>query len=74
MQTGGIVDMLQKLLSKFKDELNELEKEEMKRKGAHDVVIQDLLRQIKTATTSKGEETATKAERDRSAWTRYRLS
>merc|ERR1719160_1697922 len=67
MQTGGIVDMLQKLLSKFKDELNELEKEEMKRKGAHDVVIQDLLRQIKTATTSKGEETATKAERDRTA-------
>merc|ERR1719482_1613617 len=36
MQTGGIVDMLKKLLSKFKDELNELEKEEMKRKGAHD--------------------------------------
>ena len=67
MQTGGIVDMLQKLLSKFKDELNELEKEEMKRKGAHDVVIQDLLRQIKTATTSKGEETATKAELDRTA-------
>merc|ERR1719487_690344 len=66
-QSGGVVDMLKKLLSKFKDELNSLEREEMKRKGAHDVVIQDLKRQIKTATTSKGEETATKAERDRTA-------
>jgi hypothetical protein len=66
-QSGGVVDMLKKLLSKFKDELNTLEKEEMMRKGAHDVVIQDLNRQIEAATTTKDLETATKAERDSTA-------
>jgi hypothetical protein len=66
-QSGGIVDMLKKLLGKFKDELNSLEREEMKRKGAQEVVIQDLKRQIAAATESKNYETATKAERDRTA-------
>jgi hypothetical protein len=66
-QSGGIVDMLKKLLSKFKDELNTLEREELKRKGAHDVVVQDLLRQIKAATETKNYETTTKAERDETA-------
>merc|ERR1719182_1253946 len=49
-QIGGIVDMLKKLLTKFKDELYTLEQEEMKRKGAQEVVIQDLKRQIEAAT------------------------
>merc|ERR1719487_3077127 len=66
-QSGGVVDMLKKLLGKFKDELHTLEREEMKRKGAQEVVIQDLNRQIEAATTSKDLETATKAERDRTA-------
>merc|ERR1719217_1926674 len=44
-----------------------LEQEEMKRKGAHEVVIQDLKRQIKAATDTKTYETTTKAERDRTA-------
>merc|ERR1719487_1362941 len=63
-QSGGVVDMLKKLLGKFKDELNTLEREEMKRKGAQEVVIQDLKRQIEAATESKNYETATKAARD----------
>merc|ERR1719487_336860 len=66
-QSGGVVDMLKKLLSKFKDELNSLEREEMKRKGAHDVVVQDLLRQIKVATEDRDLNAATKAERDATA-------
>merc|ERR1719183_544136 len=39
----------------------------MKRKGAHEVVIQDLKRQIEAATATKTYETTTKAERDRTA-------
>jgi hypothetical protein len=66
-QSGGVVDMLKKLLGKFKDELHTLEREEMKRKGAQEVVIQDLNRQIEAATTSKDHETATKAGRDATA-------
>merc|ERR1719379_1280416 len=66
-QSGGIVDMLKKLLSKFKEELNTLEREELKRKGAHDVVIQDLMRQTTAATETKNYELTTKAERDRTA-------
>merc|ERR1719487_2455723 len=66
-QSGGIVDMLKKLLSKFKDQLYTLEQEEMKRKGAQEVVIQDLKRQIEAATETKTYETTTKAERDRTA-------
>jgi hypothetical protein len=58
---------LKKLLTKFKDEVYTLEKEEMMRKGAHDVVIQDLKRQIKAATDTKTRETTTKAARDETA-------
>jgi hypothetical protein len=66
-QSGGIVDMLKKLLSKFKDQLMTLEREEMKRKGAQEVVIQDLKNRMNVATKNKNLEIATKAERDATA-------
>merc|ERR1719487_2020757 len=52
-QSGGIVDMLKKLLSKFKDQLMTLEREEMKRKGAQEVVIQDLKNRMNVATEKR---------------------
>merc|ERR1719321_1810011 len=58
---------MKELLSKFKDELGELEKEELLRKGAHDIVVQDLVGRIEAATQSRDRELATKSDRDRTA-------
>merc|ERR1719408_196014 len=41
-QSGGVVEMLGKLEDKFKDERNQLEKEEMKVKFAHETIVNDL--------------------------------
>lgn len=65
--SGGIVDMMKELLVKFKDELAEIEKEELLRKGAHDVQVGDLVGQIEYATEHRDRELATKSERDRTA-------
>jgi hypothetical protein len=65
--SGGIVDMLKKLLVKFKDELAEIEKKEIVRKGAHDVQVGDLVGQIEAATQYRDREQATKSDRDRTA-------
>merc|ERR1719313_217393 len=65
--SGGIVDMMKELLIKFKDELAEIEKKEIDRKGAHDVQVQDLVGQIEAATAARDREQATKSDRDRTA-------
>merc|ERR1719321_2460054 len=58
---------MKELLSKFKDELAEIEKEEIDRKGKHDIVVQDLINQIEAATSSRDRELPTKSDRDRTA-------
>jgi hypothetical protein len=66
-QSGGVVEMLQKLEDKFKDERNELEKAEMEAKHAHEMVVQDLDGQIKAATRELGRQASAKAQRDQDA-------
>jgi uncharacterized protein YoxC len=66
-QSGGVVEMLEKLEDKFKDERNELEKAEMEAKHAHEMVVQDLDGQIKAATRELGRQESSKAQRDQDA-------
>merc|ERR1719261_1890162 len=66
-QSGGVVEMLQKLEDKFKDERNELERAEMEAKHAHEMVVQDLDGQIKAATRELGRQASAKAARDEDA-------
>jgi len=47
-RSAGVVEMLEKLESKFVDELRNLEKEEMNRKGSHDLLQQSLSDQLET--------------------------
>merc|ERR1719456_1727302 len=66
-QSGGVVEMLGKLEDKFKDERNQLEKEEMKVKFAHESVVNDLQNSIIGATRERGRHAATKADREQAA-------
>merc|ERR1719446_1671915 len=52
-QSGGVVDMLEKLQDKFQDERNQLEKEEMNAKHAFEMSVQDLVSQIGEATQTR---------------------
>jgi chromosome segregation ATPase len=62
-QSGGIVAMLEKLLTKFEDELFALEKEEMNLQANFDMLAQKLTRSIKDAKTDISQKTAAKAQR-----------
>jgi cell division septum initiation protein DivIVA len=62
-QTGGIVEMLQKLLDKFVDERTALEKEEMNKKAAFDMVKQDLTGTIEQNTAARDEKAEEKAQK-----------
>jgi hypothetical protein len=66
-QTGGVLLLLKKLLAKFKQELHEMEQEELKRKAAHNQVILDLDHQIGVTTDSYNTQMAIKSERDQYA-------
>jgi hypothetical protein len=66
-QSGGVVEMLEKLEDKFKDERNDLERAEMEAKHAHEMVVQDLEGQIKAATRELGRQASAKAQRDQDA-------
>jgi len=66
-QSGGVVEMLEKLEDKFKDERNELEKAEMSAKHAHEMMVQDLTDQIEGATRERGRHASTKAEREQAS-------
>merc|ERR1719389_1589180 len=66
-QTGGVLLLLKKLLAKFKQELHEMEQEELKRKAAHNQVILDLDHQIAVTTDSYNTQAGIKSERDQYA-------
>jgi len=61
-QSGGIIEMLEKLLDKFIEERTTLEKEEMNSKHAYDMLMQDLNAQVGQATTDRGEKAEFKAQ------------
>jgi len=62
-QSGGIVDMLEKLQDQFRDERSTLEKEEMEKKHAYEMMMQDLTDEIERATAERSRKTKTKAQR-----------
>ena len=45
-QSGGVIEMLEKLKDKFQDEKNDLEKQEMESKHAYEMLAQDLQHEI----------------------------
>jgi hypothetical protein len=57
-QSGGVVEMLEKLLEEFRGEISKLEKEEMETKHAYDLLAHSLSDQIKV-----GEKEAAKKEK-----------
>jgi len=61
-QSGGVIEMLEKLLDKFIAERTALEKEEMNSKHAYDMLMQDLKAQIAQATSDRDEKAEFKAE------------
>merc|ERR1719327_1958801 len=62
-QSGGIIEMLEKLLDKFMDKRTTLEKEEMSSKSAFDVMVIDLKGQIKQAEQDLAEKKKLKADK-----------
>jgi len=61
--SGGVIEMLSKLLDKFIDERTTLEKEEMNAKHAYDMLMQDLKAEIDQAKTDRGESAEEKAKK-----------
>jgi len=61
-QSGGIIEMLEKLLDKFSDERNTLEKEEANAKHAFGMIRQDLTGQINSANDNIDAKKAERAE------------
>merc|ERR1719214_429161 len=61
-QSGGVVEMLEKLLDKFIEERTTLEKEEMNAKHAYDMLMQDLNAQVSQAQTDRDEKAEFKSE------------
>jgi prefoldin subunit 5 len=66
-QSGGVVEMLEKLLDKFRDERSTLEKDELGAKHAYEMVMQDLQDSTEAAEKVMGRATVTKAERETAA-------
>merc|ERR1719359_1864076 len=61
-QTGGILDMVDKLQDKFGEERTALENQEMNSKHQHDMRIQELTDQIESATREREEKIGLKAK------------
>eukprot|EP00933_Yihiella_yeosuensis_P050070 TRINITY_DN47837_c0_g1_i1.p1 TRINITY_DN47837_c0_g1~~TRINITY_DN47837_c0_g1_i1.p1 ORF type:complete len:685 (-),score=274.44 TRINITY_DN47837_c0_g1_i1:236-2290(-) len=59
-QSGGVIDMLEKLEEKFMDQRTEAEKDEAKAKHVFEMRIQNLKAQVKEAETSRDTKTATR--------------
>merc|ERR550519_2945869 len=66
-QSGGVIEMLEKLHNKFEDERYTLEKEEANSKHAHSMLQQDLAAQISTATDTMNSKKEEKANNQQSA-------
>jgi len=62
-QSGGIIQMLEKLLDKFVTERTTLEKEESDSKHAYEMLMQDLTNQIDTATADRDAKADRKAKK-----------
>merc|ERR1719261_2206022 len=62
-QSGGIIEMLEKLLDKFMDKRTTLEKEEMSSKSAYDVMVIDLKGQITQAEQDLAEKQKLRAQK-----------
>merc|ERR1719510_1872364 len=62
-QSGGVVEMLEKLLDKFIDERTAAEKAEMNSKHAFDMLMQDLTAQVEQATSDREDKAETKAKK-----------
>jgi len=62
-QSQGVVDMLEKLLDKFRDERTTLEKEETNSRHAFEMLMQDLNAQIENASAARDEKAETKAKK-----------
>jgi cell division septum initiation protein DivIVA len=62
-QSGGVIEMLEKLEDKFVDERSDLEKAETNSKHAFDMLIQDLSAQIENATQARTEKSATRGKK-----------
>merc|ERR1719313_1218818 len=60
-QSHGVIEMLEKLLDKFVAERTDLEKKEMNKKQAFEMLAQDLKAQIEQATADKTSKSSTKA-------------
>jgi hypothetical protein len=66
-QSGGVVDMLEKLKDKFSDERTTLEKEEMEKKHAYESMMQDLTDEVERATAENNRKKKTRAQRQEDA-------
>jgi len=63
-QSGGVIEMLEKLLTKFEDERATLEKEETNARHSFEMLAQDLDNQIATATDSRNAKAEAKANKE----------
>eukprot|EP00397_Hematodinium_sp_SG-2012_P020086 GEMP01020674.1.p1 GENE.GEMP01020674.1~~GEMP01020674.1.p1 ORF type:complete len:658 (+),score=240.33 GEMP01020674.1:89-2062(+) len=61
-QSQSVVTMLEKLLDKFEDEHNKLQKEESNSKHAHQMMLQDLTGQISEANRQRSDKAGSKAQ------------
>merc|ERR1719460_3507159 len=61
-QSGGVVEMLEKLKDKFQDEKHELEKAELNEKHAYEMAAEDLHSSIDAAEKESAEKAKAKAE------------
>jgi len=62
-QSGGVIEMLEKLEDKFEDERSDLEKAEVNAKHAFDMLMQDLTAQIENATNARTEKSVTRGKK-----------
>lgn len=63
-QSGSIIDLLEKLLGKFKEERNDLEKQEANNRHAHELLVQDLTNSVNTATGLRQDKSQQKASKE----------
>jgi len=63
-QSGGVVEMLEKLLTKFQDERESLEKEEKEAEHAYNMLNQDLANQVSVATEQRSAKSEEKSNKE----------
>jgi len=61
-QSSGVIDMLEKLGDKFSDERNGKEKQESNSKHAHQMLIQNLVAQLKQSKADRGQKVQAKSK------------